>query len=183
MPPRILDLTGDYTGIIFRGVVEISEDADHCVYRLPDLEVELAPPSRAWIEPSALIQYVRMAAFTAESRTDHERRKVFEQRLPITAALDTPGATCRFRDITFRAPKRAIADAEYVVFSLGGRSMARSQDPLWLKLHPDGFDHAVTWPMSARGNFLGWMGQRPLRRAIYRTPSDPNDCCAPEKVR
>jgi hypothetical protein len=73
-----------------------------------------------------------------------------------------------------------IADGEYVKFSLGGRSMARSRDPLWLSLHLNGeANHAVSWPMRAHADILGRMAQR-FGRPIYRTPADPNDCCAPE---
>src|SRR5262249_37719307 len=120
-PPHSVDLTGHYTGLKFSGSVLVQNARRSCIYRFPSLTVALMPTNNVHFEPMAYVEYLRLVA-VSRGRPG-EQQQLIEEKSPLAIALEQVGATGEAREIVFRLTKPIAEAAEYVKFSLGGRSV------------------------------------------------------------
>lgn len=169
-----LDMTSDFTDLAFEGVLEISREDDSVIYRFSELTIAFLPPSKE------VVKHIELDAFSVllarEPPQAHIRREV-----AISATLDADNVRRRLELVEFRLPPAAIVSSDYIAFGLRGVVSTKFVAPL-PGLPPEIVGRAI-WPISARGN--RWVENPDARRPQirYKTPDDPNDPCAPERIR
>ena|SRR5436190_11929736 len=180
--PRRLELTSIWD-LKFRGVVEIRETEDHCIYSLPEIGLKMTPSAD------------RLKRFNMElhARNFHLRgvgqTLLFEELRELNIILSEVGVEYLARDIEFKIPKALVREAKYLKFSVQGRFVITHYHDAWVNLHAKRFDHAVAWPLTAEANILddGSRHIPPHLRGeiiptkVWREP-DPNDCCSAAKI-
>jgi hypothetical protein len=180
---HIVDMTGQYIELQFLGNVFVQRTDELCIYRFPSLAVKLLPSTDVRFRRTSHIQRFRMIAVAPGLAS--EKRQLVEEKVPLSIELEQPDATGKAADIVFRVPKSIAEMAEYVAFNLGGRSTLHVHDDELAKTLGRTRDHQVAWPIAARSNILGrrQLADGSFRGVIRKTPTDPNDWCAPEKIR
>jgi hypothetical protein len=180
--PHILDMTGEYPRVAFRGNLEIRKTEDYCVYRLPSLTVELMP-NLPGIAESVYIDEVSMKV--DRPRLPGEAVQLFVEKSPQAITLAKPGATGLIRNAEFRLSRPIAEITRYVLFALGGRTVIGVRpNTIGAGAPAQTIAGRAAWPMSARFNILSSTGdsRTGYYSIIRKTPSDPTDWCAPEKV-
>jgi len=172
-----LDLTSSFIDLGFEGFVEISQHDEDVIYHLPRFIIRFIQPGD---QPS--VKHIHLDLFTlliARKAPASSERK----RIPISLHLDRINNGHMLRDVTFVVPKHLVLEADYLVFSVDGEiSIEISSDSV-----PESYNHRVigraAWPITALGNRSvdDPLARRP--KVIHKQPADPDDPCAPERIR
>jgi hypothetical protein len=177
MTSKYVDLTGGFTELAFKGFVEIFEDERACNYRFIDFVVEFRAPRHKDYTKTIQLESLGISGFAPGGG-----RCIFEG-WPLAVEFSTPGDVATISNAIFSFAKQKILDAEYVAFGLWGTRVKEIHDPTLARITGERKVDRCVWPVAAKGNQIKDENRSRFAMPKYRTPADPNDCCAPEKIR
>jgi len=169
-----LDLTSTFTDLSFEGFVEILLNDETVIYRFPEFTMGFLAP------PENVVKHIRLDTFSALVAQNPPATSTRDS-VPISLALDMENTRHTLSNIEFQLPKRAIVGSEYVKFGVEGEIIIELIGETLVM--PGKIVGRAVWPLSATGN--RWIENPGARRPQIRhkTPTDPDDPCAPERIR
>jgi hypothetical protein len=169
-----LDLTSTFTDLNFVGFVEILQSDETVIYRFPEFTINFVAPSKD------VVKHIKLDTFSALV-AQYPPETSTRESVPISLALDMENTCHTLSNIEFQFPKRAIVRSEYVNFGVWGEIIIELLGETWIL--PGKTVGRAVWPISAEGN--RWIENPGARRpqVRYKTPTDPDDPCAPERIR
>ena len=169
-----LGLSASFTDLGFRGAVEIVESGDFCVYRFEGFEFAFVSAPDPRVTKTVQLTHFRLSAYNETSPQRHY--------LPFDAELSLANPIAPAFNGSFSISRTVVLASEYLTFAVTGWFHTEMHDEELCKIVGKRKRDGAVWPITARSNQIEEERPRfgPIR---YRQPLDPNDCCAPERVR
>jgi hypothetical protein len=169
-----LDLTSTFTDLSFEGFVEILQNDEAVIYRFPEFTIGFVVP------PENVVKHIRLDTFSALVAQNPPETSTRDS-VPISLTLDMENTRHTLSNIEFQLPKRAIVGSEYIKFGVQGEIIIERIGETGVL--PGKIVGRAVWPISATGN--RWIENPGARRPQirYKTPTDPDDPCARQRIR
>ncbi len=172
-----LDLSGSFTELGFEGFVDISQEADAVIYSFKKFTIRfIAAPDERFNKHIDLDSFSILAA----QKIPEESTRDF---IPISLALDLQTTSHTLSDIRFQIPTSTVITSKYLMFGVHGNRTMQIFDEQWVRTTGRTRVDRAVWPISAKGNRWLENPEREHPTVHYKVPADPNDPCAPERIR